>query len=472
MMNAVLPWTILVPVLGALLMPLFRNAAGWCALLLAVVLATLNGYLYMQSVTGTVPGFSILEPVAGVRLALHVEPLGVLFALIASVLWIPTAVYTLGYVRVHHLQQQPRFHACFALALGATMGVAYSANLLTIFVFYELLTLTTWPLVSHEGTPEALRAGRRYLVYLLGTSMSLLLLAIVCVWQWGGTLDFLPGGVPGALPTVLFLLFVFGAGKAAMVPLHSWLPGAMVAPAPVSALLHAVAVVKAGVFVILKVAVYTFGLQRLAGSDGAMLAMYAAVFTVVVASVLALRSDHLKQRLAYSTIAQLACIVIGAALANQFGLLGGGMHMLTHAFGKITLFFCAGTIAAVAHLHRVSELDGTARHMPWTQAAFLVASLSVIGLPPGGGTWSKWLLVQGAVEAGAWLPILAIAFSTLCSVLYLLEIPARAFLRPAPTVVAMAEAPLLCRIGFISTAAVCTGLFLFPEPAWLLLCAI
>ena len=467
-MTWMLPLAVLVPVLGAALIAALRHharAAGAAALLTPVVLAGLNIHLYRQLVAGHTLAFDVFEPVAGVHVSLHGEPLGMLFALVASLLWIPTAVYTAGYARIHGLKRCPAFNAWFALALGAAMGVAYSANLLTLFIFYELLTLVTYPLVTHEGTPEARQAGRRYLIYLLGTSMAFLLLAIVCTWLWsGGDLTFIQGGIAGALPAALFPLFAFGAGKAALVPLHRWLPGAMVAPAPVSALLHAVAVVKAGVFVILKVSLYVFHPQQLAGSGGALVVMYAAVATVFIASVVALRSDNLKERLAYSTIAQLACIVIGAALASATGFLGGGLHLLTHACGKITLFFCAGVITAVTHCYRVSELNGIGRAMPWTLGAFLVAAVSVIGLPPGGGTWSKWMLVQGSLEAGYYLPVAALAFSTLASILYLLEIPLRAFLLPGSAARAPAlGVPLSCRVALVSTTAASVLLFLYPE---------
>lgn len=464
-----LPLAIMVPVLGAALIALLshRERLAWIpALLVPLVLAGLNVYLYSRVIIGHTLTFDVLEPVANVRIALHVEPLGMLFALVASLLWIPTAVYTFGYARAHGLKRCPAFNAWFALALGAAMGVAYSANLLTLFIFYELLTLVTYPLVTHEGTAEARQAGRRYLVYLLGTSMVFLLLAILCTWLWGDSVAFTPGGITGTLPTALFPLFVFGAGKAALMPLHRWLPGAMVAPAPVSALLHAVAVVKAGVFVILKVSLYIFRPESLAGSGGVLVAMYAAVITVFVASAIALRSDNLKERLAYSTIAQLACIIIGAALATHTGFLGGGLHLLTHAFGKITLFFCVGVITAVAHCYRVSELAGLGRVMPWTLGAFLLAAISVIGLPPGGGTWSKWLLVQGSLEAGHYLAVSALAFSTLASTLYLLEIPLRAFLLPgneARVRQRTQEAPLSCLAGLMITTAVSVLLFLYPE---------
>ena len=231
--------------------------------------------------------------------------------------------------------------------------------------------------------------------------------------------------------TVLFALYLFGIGKAALMPVHRWLPAAMVAPTPVSALLHAVAVVKAGVFAVLKVAVYVFGLDTLRATGAAEPMMWVAAFTLIAAAVVAMRSDNLKRRLAYSTVSQLAYIVLAATLANEIAIAGGALHMVTHAVAKITLFLCAGAIAVTAHKYRVSELDGLGRAMPWTFAAFLIASISIIGLPPLGGTWSKWLLLLGAVDADQAVMLVVLVVGSLLAVAYLMPIPVRAFLRPS-----------------------------------------
>jgi multicomponent Na+:H+ antiporter subunit D len=351
------------------------------------------------------------------------------------------------------------------------MGIAFAKNLFTLFIFYEALTLSTYPLVTHKGTPEAMRAGRIYLVLLLGTSMVLLLPAIIATAVLAGTLDFKPGGIladkagAGVIGALLGL-YVFGIGKAALMPLHFWLPAAMVAPTPVSALLHAVAVVKAGVFTLVKVAVYVFGLDLVAQSGGWL--VYIAAGTLLAASVVALRKNDLKARLAYSTVSQLSYVVLGALLASTTSVIGAGMHIAMHAAGKITLFFCAGAIYVAAHKTQVSQLDGIGRVMPVTMLAFLVASLSIIGMPPLGGSWSKWFLALGALDAGWPFMVGVLMLSSLLNVAYLMSIVARAFFRPpeagtAPGAVAVKEAPLPCLIALCATALLCIALFFWAD---------
>ncbi|MHC4837393.1 MAG: proton-conducting transporter transmembrane domain-containing protein [Planctomycetota bacterium] len=420
----------------------------------------------------------LARPLPGMEIALSPEPLGLLFALVAGFLWPVTSIYAIGYMRGHHEENQTRFFTFFAVSISATLGIAMSANLLTLFLFYELLTLATFPLVTHAGTPEAKRAGRVYLGLLMGTSVMFLLLAVVWTWQVAGTLDFADGGIlpADADPTllgILLLLFVFGAGKAAMMPFHRWLPAAMVAPTPVSSLLHAVAVVKAGVFTVLKVAVYVFGIERIGELASAEFLAYLAGFGILAASAVAMKKDNLKARLAYSTISQLGYITLGAMLGTASGVVGGSMHIATHAFGKITLFFCAGAILVAAHKKKVSELDGLGRRMPFTMAAFTIGSLSVIGLPPTGGTWSKWFLVQGTLDAGQWVLVGVLLASSLLNIAYLLVIPVRGFFRPP----ALAEgealplrAPFACRLAIGVTVAGTLFLFFLPGPLhWLAL---
>ena len=313
---------------------------------------------------GERPATTLGEVAPGLTLAFEVEPLGMLFALIASFLWIPNSIYSIGYMRAHGERDQTRFYACFAVALCGAVGVAFAANLFTLFLFYELLTVSTWPLVTHAGTDEARRSGRVYLGILLGTSIGLQLLAIAGTWAVAGTLDFAPGGILAGkaepvVMAVLFALYIFGIGKAAIMPFHRWLPAAMVAPTPVSALLHAVAVVKAGVFAVLKVTLYVFGVDAMGDAQPGQWLAWLAAFTLVAASLVALTKDNLKARLAYSTVSQLAYIVLGAALATPGAIVGGGLHMLTHAFGKITLFFCAGAIIVAAHKENISEMRGS-----------------------------------------------------------------------------------------------------------------
>jgi multicomponent Na+:H+ antiporter subunit D len=419
---------------------------------------------------GETPDLLLAIPVPGVPLALQVEPLGLLFALIASSLWIVTTIYAIGYMRGHHEIHQTRFYAFFAIAIGATMGIALAQNLFTLFLFYELLTISTYPLVTHAGTPEARRGGRVYLGVLMGTSIGFLLLAVVWTWQLTGTTGFKEGGIltGKASPLVigiLYGLFVFGIGKAALMPFHRWLPAAMVAPTPVSALLHAVAVVKAGVFAILKVTVYIFGIDLVGGSTASTVLLWVAALTIIGASLVALYQDNLKRRLAYSTISQLSYVVLGAVLANAASISGAAVHIATHAVGKITLFFCAGAILVATHKTRVSELDGLGRQMPLTMGAFLIASLSIAGLPPTGGLWGKWYLALGALDAGYGILVGVLMLSTLLNIAYLLPIPLRAFFRGnRSTATGITEAPAACLIAIGVTTTICLLLFFYPAP--------
>jgi multicomponent Na+:H+ antiporter subunit D len=416
---------------------------------------------------GGVPQLFVLEMLPGIALGFRVEPLGMLFALVASGLWIVNSVYSIGYMRGNDEAHQTRFYVCFALALAATMGIAFSANLLTLFLFYEMLTLVTWPLVTHHGDAEAKKGGRVYLGVLLGTSIVLLLPAIIATWAIAGTLEFTPGGILGgkassAVIGGLLALYMFGIGKAALMPMHRWLPAAMVAPTPVSALLHAVAVVKAGVFAVVKVVVYVFGTDTLASTTASDWLPAIAGFTVIAASIVALRADNLKRRLAYSTISQLSYVVLAVAILAPLSVIGAALHIAAHAVGKITLFFAAGAIYTAAHKTEVSQLDGIGRRMPWTLGAFAIGALSMIGLPPAAGFVSKWYMLAGALQAEHWAAVAVIAASTLLNAAYFAPIVYRAFFR-APQGEAHGEAPLPMVLALVATAGATVGLFFVPD---------
>jgi len=424
------------------------------ALLFACVLGLLPTVL-----AGGVPQLFVLEMLPGIALGFRVEPLGMLFALVASGLWIVNSVYSIGYMRGNDELHQTRFYVCFALALAATMGIALSANLLTLFLFYEMLTLVTWPLVTHHGDAEARRGGRLYLGFLVGTSIALLLPAIIATWALAGTLEFTPGGIlrgkaSGPVIGGLLALYMFGIGKAALMPFHRWLPAAMVAPTPVSALLHAVAVVKAGVFAVVKVVIYVFGAETLAGVRAADWLPAVAGFTIVAASIVALRSDNLKRRLAYSTVSQLSYVVLAAALLTPLSVAGAVFHIAAHAVGKITLFFAAGAIYTAAHKTEVSQLDGIGRRMPWTMGAFTIGALSLIGIPPLAGFLSKWMMFQGAAQAGNGMALAVLALSTLLNAAYFLPIVYAAFWRaPHEGDAPHGEAPWPSVAALVVTAA-------------------
>jgi multicomponent Na+:H+ antiporter subunit D len=432
--------------------------------------------LHDDVLRGARPAIDLLEPLPGLRIGFEVEPLGMLFALLASFLWMVTSVYSIGYLRSHHEWRQTSYYSFFAVALGSCIGIAFAGNLFTLFIFYELLTLSTYPLVTHAGDDAAREGGRMYLGYLLGSSVILLLLALVWTWSLTGTLDFRSGGIlegavtPG-IASILLILFIFGIGKAAVMPFHLWLPAAMVAPTPVSALLHAVAVVKAGVFTILKVAIYIFGLDFLAEIPATQWLMYVAAATILLAAIVALRQDNLKLRLAWSTISHLSYIVLAALLATPLGIVGGGMHIVMHAFAKITLFFCAGVILVATHKTRISEMDGLGRRMPFTMAAFFIASLSIIGLPPLGGFWSKWFIALGTLDAQQLLMLGVVLAGSMLNVAYLLPIPMRAFFgrETADPAGVTRPAPPACVAALLLTATACVVLFFFPEPVYRLL---
>ena len=374
----------------------------------------------------------LFEVLPGLDLAFNVEPLGLMFALLASGLWIVTHIYAIGYMRTNKEDNHARFFACFSFAIFSVMGIAFAANMFTLFLFYEALTLSTYPLVAHKGTPEAIKGARTYLGVLISTSIGLQLVAIIWTFGLTGTLDFTQGGIlqdyiAGPMAAILLALYAFGIGKAALMPFHRWLPAAMVAPTPVSALLHAVAVVKAGVFTMLKIGIYIFGIDFLATTGASVWLMWLAAFSIIAASVIAMTKANLKARLAYSTISQLSYVTLGMALATSMGIVGGGLHVVMHAMGKITLFMCAGSIYVATHKTEISDMSGLGRAMPITFGAFLIGALSIIGLPPLGGSWSKWLLMMGAVDTGQMVIIAVLLVSSLLNVAYLMPIVGKGF---------------------------------------------
>ena len=466
----ILALSILIPAVAAALIaachrrPNLREAVSLAgAAGLFACIASLSG----EVLDGARPSFVAGEVLPGFAVAFELEPLGCLFALVASGLWFVSGVYSIGYMRGNDEHHQTRFYVCFALAIAGAIGVAFAANLLTLYLFYEVLTFVTYPLVTHHGDEAARRGGRTYLALLLLSSMLFLLPAMAITWWVGGTLDFTPGGilagkVSGAAAAGLLALYAFGIGKAALMPLHRWLPAAMVAPTPVSALLHAVAVVKAGVFSIVKVVVYVFGIGF--GAEAFAWLPWVAGFTIVAASIVALRADNLKRRLAYSTVSQLAYVVLAAAILTPLSVVGAALHIAAHALGKITLFFAAGAVYTAAHKTEVSQLDGLGRRMPWTFAAFGIGALSMIGLPPAAGFVSKWYMVSGALAGQHWVALGVIVASTLLNAGYFLPVVYRAFFAPAgPGDVGHGEAPWPMVAALVTTAVLTVAMFFWAD---------
>ncbi|PHR55285.1 MAG: cation:proton antiporter [Robiginitomaculum sp.] len=423
---------------------------------------------------GARPGVQLADIAPGLSLQFTLEPLGAMFAAIASGLFFLNTIYGIGYMRGNKAKNQTRFFASFALAIAAAMGVAASGNMLTLFVFYEILTLSTFPLVTHNGDEKARRGGRIYLIILMGTSIGLLLPAVIATQVYAGTTDFMVGGllsghVGPIVGSILLVLYVFGIAKAALIPVHMWLPNAMVAPTPVSAFLHAVAVVKAGVFTMVKIVIYVFGIDMVRASPAAHWLAILAAITIVVGSVIAMTKDNLKARLAWSTIGQLSYVTLGAMIATPLALMGATLQIVMHAFGKITLFMCAGAIYSANHVTDVSKMNGMGKAMPWVFGAFFIGSLSIIGLPPFAGAWPKLILLMGMTDpSDRWLMV-ALILSSLLNIVYLLPVSVNAFLKKPDPVEAEnahnnAKPPLLTVLPPVLTAGATLGLFFMAGP--------
>ncbi len=419
--------------------------------------------------------YFIVDILPHVNFGFRVDAFGLIFAITASFLWIIVSFYSIGYMRILKEHAQTRYYFCFALAIFGAMGVALSANLFTLFIFYEILTVSTYPLVAHEQSPEALFAGRKYLAYLL-TSGVFLLAAITLTYSLVGKTDFIPEGIfksysiPRSTLIALFTLFILGAMKAAYMPLHSWLPSAMIAPTPVSALLHAVAVVKAGIFLIIRIVLYVYGIDLMSELGlGSFFTAFATI-TMIVASLFAIAQDNLKRRLAYSTISQLAYIIFGIALLSPMGIKGAIIHIPFHGFMKITLFLCAGSILAISGKQNISEMHGIGREMPITMLAFMIGALGMCSLPPTCGFLSKWFLALGAIEANKILFLALLLISSLLDVIYFFPIIFIAFFSKGETIEKrllreqkIKEAPLIMTVPIVITALF-SILLAFPNP--------
>lgn len=425
-------------------------------------------FLLPEALAGKIAETRLLEISPGIDLTLRADPLGVFFALIASTLWIVTSFYSIGYVRGLEEPKQTRYFASFAICLSATIGIAFAGNLLTFLIFYEVLTIATYPLVIHKETPEAISGGRKYLAYTLSAGV-ILIVAVAWTYSLTGTTDFKAGGLfdasrmhSGTL-RALFMLFIAGVGvKAAIMPLHSWLPTAMVAPTPVSALLHAVAVVKSGVFGVLRVVGFVFGPDAMRSAGLSTILIVLAGLTIVVASLLAFTENNLKRRLAFSTVGHLSYTVIGAAMLTTSGFMGGMFHLATHATMKITLFFCAGAIYVHLHKEAIEDLDGVGKIMPWTMGAFTLASAGLAGIPPLDGFISKWHISVGAVEGDQFLVLGILLLSGLLNAGYFFPIIHRAYFKEGRSSERRDASPLLI-VPIILTAAISLILGVFPN---------
>jgi multicomponent Na+:H+ antiporter subunit D len=410
----------------------------------------------------------------GISLNFRVDALSLIFGIISSFLWIFASFYNIGYMRSLNEHAQTRYYSFFAIAILGAQGVSYSGGLFSLYLFYEIITLFTYPLVAHHQDEEGYAGGKKYLVYLMGTSKGLLLPAVILTYVMTGTLDFADNIRTGVFPaaadhlwiTVTHVLFIAGFAKAAIMPFHNWLPSAMVAPTPVSALLHAVAVVKAGVFCIVRVMLSTFGTNILQDLGIGLVTAYFVSFTILAASIIALTKDDLKARLAYSTVSQLSYIILGVALLDNAGVLGGIIHIVNHGFSKITLFFCAGAIYVAHHKKKISDMAGIGYAMPFTMGAFALASLSMIGAPPVAGFVTKWYLLNGALEIRNIPIVIVLMASTILNAGYFVPITFRAFFEGKKERWSRAdiqEAPLTMVVPLVLASLISLAIGMFPD---------
>jgi len=398
-----------------------------------------------------------------------IDKLGMLFSILVSVLWIFTALYSMEYMK--HEGKENRFFVFFTATLGVTLGIAFSGNLITLYVFYEFLTLITFPLVIHADTPEALKSGKKYLIYSFGGA-GLILFGMIILFGLTNDTTFVPHGIINVISDSHFKLYLtsytlmflgFGV-KAALVPFHSWLPAAMVAPTPVSALLHAVAVVKSGVFALIRMTYFIFGSEIVRSLDLTTFLYVLIITSIIMGSFLALHQNNLKKRLAYSTISQLGYILLGLMMLEKEALMGGLLHLINHAVIKITLFFCVGAILFTTHKTDIGEIRGIGKEMPITMGCFAIASVSLIGIPPTNGFVSKWYLAQGGLNDGNWIFPVILLLSALLTALYLLPVITEAFFRKgSEATVVIKEAPLKMLIPIVSITVIVVLLGLFPN---------
>ncbi|MHC1764949.1 MAG: monovalent cation/H+ antiporter subunit D family protein [Verrucomicrobiia bacterium] len=450
------------------------NLRETCSFVAAVAMFGLTVSLVPEILHGRTLHFTVFELLPRLSISLRADALSMIFALSASFLWIVAVFYSAGYMRGLKEHAQTRFNTCFALALFGAMGCAFSDNLLTLYLFYEIVSVTTYPLVAHHQDEEGYEGGKKYLVYLTTTAKGLVLPAMIMLYVLTGSLDFannirtgiLPPEVHRGIVTALYICCILGFAKNGIMPLHHWLPGAMVAPTPVSALLHAVAVVKVGVFSTVRVMLYVFGVDRMDALNLGLPTAYFVSFTILAASIVALSKDNLKARLAYSTVSQLSYVILGVALLTPAAIEGGLVHIANHAFSKITLFFCAGAIYVATHKKNISEMAGLGRAMPFTFGAFAVAALSMIGAPPVAGFVSKWYLLVGALDAGSLLIIGVLITSTLLNTAYFAPVVYQAFFgkaAPADAGHAYREAHPAMVVPLTITAAISVVIGFYPD---------
>jgi multicomponent Na+:H+ antiporter subunit D len=472
-----LPLAVLAPLVGAGMVmtlgkkPNLREAAS---LIAALTMFAITASLLPAILEGKTFVFPLFRRLPGLSVTLRADAMSMIFALAASFLWVLAVFYSAGYMRGLKEHEQTRFNTCFALALFGAIGCAFADNLLTLYFFYEIVSIVTYPLVAHHQDEESYEGAKKYMIYLTTTAKGLVLPAMVLIYVFTGSLDFANNASTGILPASinhwvvvgLYVCCLVGFAKNGVMPFHSWLPSAMVAPTPVSALLHAVAVVKVGVFSTTRVMLYVFGVNTMSAHNLGIPTAYFVGITILVASVIALSKDNLKARLAYSTVSQLSYIILGVALLTPTAVQGGLMHIGMHAFAKITLFFCAGAIYVATHKKNISQMSGLGRAMPWTFGAFAIAALSMIGVPLSGGFVSKIYLLVGSMDAGAIGIMVILIASTVLNAAYFAPVVYQAFFGKMSAEDEhhhYGEAPLAMLIPLCITAVISIVLGVYPN---------
>ena len=475
--NSNLLLAVMIPLVGSLVVMTQKNSPN-----IREAVSSISSVLLFIIVLSFIPSlragkvlvYHLFHLLPGLSITLRADGFSMIFALVASSLWMIAVYYSMGYMRGLEEHAQTRFNACFALAIFGAIGVALSDNLFTLYLFYEIVSVCTYPLVAHHQDDEGYAGARKYIIYLTTTAKLLLLPALILIYVLVGNLDFPHNIFTGILPAttkdwLVIMLYVFcllGFAKNGVMPLHHWLPGAMVAPTPVSALLHAVAVVKVGVFCTTRTMLYVFGINLMNRYNLGMVTAYFVSFTILMASVIALTKDNLKARLAYSTVSQLSYIILGVALLTPHGIDGGLIHIVNHAFSKITLFFVAGAVYVVTHKKNISEMGGLGRSMPFTFGAFAVASLSMIGAPPVAGFVTKWYLLVGSLEAHQMVILLVLIASTVLNVGYFAPVAYQAFFGsrpPGEPEAGIQEAPLSMLIPILIAATISVLIGIYPN---------
>ena len=442
-------------------------------LLSGPILALWSVYKIQQNSDFMSSSINIFDIFPNIGISLGLEPISFVFIIMVNSLWLVATLYSYGYMRTNNEKRLGNFFSFFAIAIGCANGAALSSNLLTLFIFYELLTVSTYPLVTHKGDEQSKQSGRKYLLILLGTSLCFFLPAMGYVYYLSDNLDFVSGGlltttlsgieVNNIAISILLVLFIFGISKAAVMPFHSWLPAAMVAPTPVSALLHAVAVVKVGVFSIIKVLVYIFGLDILLGLFTVDFMIYICGFTIITTSVIAIKQDNLKKLLAYSTISQLSYVVIAILILTPSAIIAASMHLVAHAVSKITLFFAAGAIYSSTGYTKISEMDGIGKNLKLVSIAFTLGAMSLVGIPLLVGFTSKWYIVQSSVEVGQWFILLIITISTLLNIGYFSPIIYKFFFKNELSEVSFKTLPKDITLSIVICCVLMVILFLQPN---------